>query len=445
VYWVATDGNDSSGDGSAATPWRTIGAAVSRVSDGATILVKPGEYVGQTKINGRFPQGIVVRSEQPYRARLRNNATVVQCFYGQGITMEGFDIAHSGPGAGALVVQIQDADGDGGCSRITLRNNVLHDSYNNDILKINNAATQVLVEHNVFYNQSGSDEHIDINSVEDVTIRHNIFFNDFAGSGRTNQHNTSSFVVVKDSNDADDRFVGSRRVSIEGNVFLHFEGSSGAPYLLLGEDGKSYYEAQDITIENNLMLGDNSDSLRAAFGCKGVADVIFRNNTVSGNLPSSAFAMRLNTEGQNQPNHNIQFFNNIWSDPTGTMGAFSTTPSGETDSFTLQNNLYWNDGAALPSSSSNLVNISDDNASVAGDPLLTTPSAVVVPRWDSASGQFGGGSASACEALESLAETFGATGGSGAGVDDADPAHASSVDILGRARDANPDIGAWER
>lgn len=83
--------------------------------------------------------------------------------------------------------------------------------------------------------------------------------------------------------------------------------------------------------------------------------------------------------------------------------------------------------------------------SVVGDPSLTTPLAIVVPRWDSASGQFGGGSASACEVLESLVEGYGATGNGGAGVDDADPAHASSVDILGHARDASPDIGAWER
>src|SRR5581483_3785390 len=120
---------------------------------------------------------ITVRSEVPYRALLRHTSTVVQAFYGQGIALEGFDIAHSGPGAGALVVQIQDLRGSPGgsdiVSRITLRNNILHDSYNNDILKINNGAGQITVTGNVFYNQSGSDEHIDVNSVTDVTIEDN--------------------------------------------------------------------------------------------------------------------------------------------------------------------------------------------------------------------------------------------------------------------------------
>ena len=71
-------------------------------------------------------------------------------------------------------------------SRITLRNNILHDSYNNDILKINNGAGQITVEGNIFYNQTGSDEHMDVNSVTDVVIQDNIFLNDFAGSGRAN-------------------------------------------------------------------------------------------------------------------------------------------------------------------------------------------------------------------------------------------------------------------
>lgn len=51
------------------------------------------------------------------------------CFYGKGISLEGFDIAHSGPGAGAVVIQIQDLLGDPGgddaVSNITLKNNIL--------------------------------------------------------------------------------------------------------------------------------------------------------------------------------------------------------------------------------------------------------------------------------------------------------------------------------
>ena len=203
VYYVATDGSDTTGDGSAADPWATITHALDSVPDGSTVLVRPGTYSGRVRLRGTFSQGVTVRSEVPYQAQLRNDATVVTCFYGQGITLEGFDIAHNGPGAGALVIQIQDLlgppGGDDATSRITLRDNVIHDSYNNDLLKVNYGARDVLVEGNVFYNQTGSDEHIDANGVTDVVIQDNIFFNDFEGSGRTNGNNTSSFIVIKNS------------------------------------------------------------------------------------------------------------------------------------------------------------------------------------------------------------------------------------------------------
>ena len=182
----------------------TISHALLNVPDSSTIWVRPGVYNGQVQLRGQFAQGVFVVSEEPYQAVLRHTGTVVTCFYGQGITLEGFDIAHSGPGAGALVIQIQDLIGEPGVepivSRIVLQNNILHDSYNNDILKINNGAGQVLVQGNIFYNQTGSDEHIDVNSATDVTIQDNIFFNDFAGSGRTNSNDTSSYIVIKDSN-----------------------------------------------------------------------------------------------------------------------------------------------------------------------------------------------------------------------------------------------------
>ena len=210
TLWVATGGSDSTGTGSELNPWATITHALDNAVDGSLILVKPGTYVGQVNLRGTFPTGVTVRSEVPYQARLRRNGTVVICFYGQGITLEGFDIAHDGPGAGGLVIQVQDLLNPGRVERITIRNNVIHDSYNNDLLKVNNGAGTVLVESNMFYNQEGSDEHIDVNSVTDVTIQNNVFFNDFAGSGRVNGNSTSSYIVIKDSNDGTRR--GARGV-----------------------------------------------------------------------------------------------------------------------------------------------------------------------------------------------------------------------------------------
>ena len=458
TYYVSTTGADSPSGGSESSPWATISYALTQVSDGSLILVKPGLYEGRVSLTGRFANGVTVRSEQPYRAQLRHTATVVICFYGQGITLEGFDIAHSGSGAVALVIQIQDLiDEPGGAdtvSRITLRNNVLHDSYNNDILKINNGATDIIVENNLFYNQTGSDEHIDITRVKNVVVQENVLCNDFEGSGRTNLNNTSSYIVIKDSNGSDDGNLGSENITVRRNIFFNWQGSTGSNFVLIGEDGNPYYEAQNVLIENNLMLGNSANVMRAPFGVKGGKDITFRSNTVVGDLPAMAYAMRLNTEGDNPANVNVQFYNNIWADPAGTMGAenptrpndFSDTPIGETTSFTLDNNLYWNGGAAIPTDSSELINYSDDAHAYLYDPQIAPQNNLTLPRWRPDLGVFADGSGSIRQVFTRMVALYGRPAFSSMAIDHANAAQSPAEDILGNARplQGGYDIGAVE-
>jgi hypothetical protein len=457
-FYVATDGNDQTGDGTIGSPWASITHALDSVPDGSTILVKPGTYLGRVRLRGQFSLGVTVRSEIPYQARLRHDSTVVTCFYGQGITLEGFDISHDGSSAGALVIQIQDLLGDPGgseiVSHITIRDNILHDSYNNDILKINNGAGLVTVEGNIFYNQTGHDEHIDINSVTDIIVQENVFFNDFEGSGRPNTNNTGSFIVIKDSNGNDDTNLGSRDITVRRNVFLNWEGNSGSYFLLVGEDGKPYHEAENVLVENNLFLGNASNLIRSSFGVKGGKDITFRNNTVSGDLPALAYTMRLNTEGTNPPNENIQFYNNIWSDPTGTFGAenpsspndFSDTPPGETLSWVLDHNLYWNGGQPIPTSGSELINYTDDLNGITSNPELGDPGSLILPRWVPGSNQFADGSDTTREAFMRLVNDYGAIESSSPAIDMANSSQAPNEDILGNQRGIGmgPDIGAYE-
>lgn len=449
IYYVATTGVDQPAGGSAAQPWASIAYALGRVPPGATILVRPGTYTGRIRIGGRFDPPVTIRSEVPYRARLRHNATVLTVYNDVtgvgGIRIEGFDIAHSGAGAGAIVVHVQAMGAAAPAQDIVLADNILHDSYNNDVLKINNGARRIQVLGNVFYNQGSSDEHIDINSVDDVLVQGNVLFNDFAASGRPVSTDSSSFIVIKDSNGNDDGLVGARNVRVRGNVFLNWQGSSGSNFVLCGEDGHPYFEAYDVLVENNLFLGNGSASIRAPFGVKGCRDVLFRANTISGNHPGTAFAMRLNTEGSNPANHDIRFHNNIWSDPSGTMSRFSTTPAGQTTSHVLDRNLYWNGGQALPNHAAELVNIGNDARRITADPALADPAPVAMPFWVEASQQFNGGHARIADAFLALATSFGRPAAGGAGIGQADPALMPGDDLLGLPRGSSPDLGALQR
>ncbi len=455
TFYVATNGADVPGNGTSANPWATIEYAYDQVPDGSTILVRPGTYAGRVRIDRVFVGGVTIRSETPYLARLRNNGTVIAVFDADGVTIEGFDVAHDGPGAGGLVVQVQDVGAE--TRRVTLRDNILHDSFNNDILKINNGASDVRVVGNMFYNQSGSDEHIDINSVDGVIVEDNVFFNDYVASGRaipTGSAATSSHVVVKDSNGTDDEYVGARNVTIRRNLFLNWQGSTGSNFVLFGEDGTADYEAFDCLVENNLMLGNSPIPMRASFGIKGSRDITFRANTVVGDLPALAFAMRLNREGSNQQVLNARFYNNVWSDPTGTMGTdtlgsgndFSDTPPADIASFTLSNNQYWNGGVAIPSDQNEAVNFDDDAARRVLDPQLPLNASALTPYWIPAQSQFNGGYATIRAAFLGLVELYGRPGLAGGGIGQALPAETPATDIRGVLRGPPPfDIGCYER
>lgn len=448
TYYVSTTGTDAPAGGSQAQPWRTITYALDRVPDASLILVEPGTYTGRIRIRGNFAQGVTVRSRLPYQARLRAAEAVLTVYNDSadisGITIEGFDIAHTGAGAAALVVQIQDGAGRD-TRRITLQDNILHDSYNNDILKVNNGASEIVIRGNLFYNQQGSDEHIDINSVDDVLVEGNVFFNNFAASGRSNGNDTSSYIVVKDSNGADDEYLGARGVVIRRNVFMNWEGSPGSNFVLFGEDGQAYHEAFDSRVENNLFIGNSGNPIRAPFGVKGSRDIVFRANTVVGDMPGNAFAMRLNREGSNPVVQNVAFYNNLWSDPTGSMLDFSDVLAADVSNISLRRNGYYNGGSAIPQDPGDAVNSAQDSEARIGNPGLPPQAGLQTPHWLPAQSQFNGGFARISEVFTHFATTYAATTANGNGIDQADPTQMPADDLLGRPRGAAPDLGAFER
>ncbi len=449
-YWVAPPPEGSNGNpGTNEQPWATLGYAAAAVPDnGCTIWVKPGIYSGEQRLSRRFTTPTLFQSVLPYQAILQNSGLTVSVSGAMNLTLEGFVFQHSGPGATPLVVQI-DPSSAGWAEMITLRNNIFRDSYNNDLLKIVAGVRFVTIENNVFYNQGPSEEHIDVNGITDALIQDNIFFNDFAGSGRADHGNAHSFITIKDSNGNLDGQEGSERITVRRNVFFNWEGRKDT-FIQVGNDGKPYHEAKDVQIENNLMLGNSAVEVYATLGVRGVSGLTFANNTVVGDMPSSSYAMWVSLKELNPLNENISFYNNIWSDPMGTMGAglgggsneFSNGSPAQTVNLVLDNNLYWNGGMGIPPGDLLSPMVDDPRLHVA-DPLLNTnQTGIVLPRWNGSA--FPSGNSEIRQEFIRLVELYGNVPGNSPVVGAADPAFAPLDDILGRPRSTTPALGAYE-
>jgi hypothetical protein len=450
---VAVGGSDSSGDGSIANPWATIDFAIDQVSGGDRILVGPGTYTGRSRLDREFDPPVTILAEPRYQAKLQyDGGAAIVVFTGRNLIVEGFEITHAPGNTGALVVQVQDLLGavsgsaggtDPVVSGIVFRDNIIHTSTNNDLLKVNNGAENILIQGNLFYDQSGSDEHLDINSVIGVTIEDNVFFN------TTARPDTSSYIVVKDSNGSDDTVLGVQDVTIRRNVFLNWNGNGGQSFVRFGEDGTAFFETDGALVENNLMLGNSVDLMRTSLTIQGSNGIVVRNNTVVGDLPSRSFAGRLITGGANLPNANLVFTQNVWSDSTGTMGseAFSgvdlfDAPAGQTASALLEANLYYNGGNAIPADNGQALRFADDASPILGDPLLPDNSALIPPTWNGT--QFADGSSTIQEVFLRLVEDYGTPAAGSLAIDAGEPLLSSSEDILGRLRGNAPDLGAVE-
>lgn len=449
-YWVAPppEGNDEN-TGSFITPWASMQYAEQNIPDAAcTVWFKDGLYEDLQSLTRRFLLTTTFRAQHPYQAVFKREGTTIEIDGGRNMIFDGFVLQHSGPGAGKHVVIVDRSD-KAWSENITFRNNIFHDSYNNDLLKIHNGVRSATVEGNVFYNQGSADQHIDVNSVTDVVIQDNIFFNDFAGSGRSIALDTKHFIVIKDSNEGDDGLLGSRRITVRRNVFLNFQGEN-ASFVQVGNDGKPYHEAIGVRVYNNLMVGNSPYEMTAAFGVRGAKDVSFINNTVVGDLIASAYALWVSITEANPRNENITFANNIWSDPTGTMGVdieggkgeFSDGDPQDSLNVTLNNNLYWN--GAMPIPPGELVSpFIDDAHRLVANPLLNSDhDAIVLPRWNGSA--FLSGNRTIREEFVRLVALYGAIPATSPAVDRAIRQLAPYDDILRRRRGPDADLGAYE-
>jgi hypothetical protein len=344
------------------------------------------------------------------------------------------------------MIHFQDA------SDIRFENNIVFGNnrapFCNDLMKINRSGDpyyprRIRILGNVFYNhpQVLGNDLIDSVRPGEIEISDNIFFSDLGVSEAQNfitlKREVTGTSVPPDAQ--------SPRFRVCRNIFLSYEGRTDQAMLNFGEDGVSTYELTDVLVENNLFIGDSANPQAAPFQFKGTKGVTVRSNTVVGDMPGTAYAFLIGTTGTNPIVEDLFIYNNVFADPTGTMGSqfLGTFGSVNLGTIELDRNLFWNDGNALPGAGA--IVPADDVNRIVADPLLeTNQQGIVLPKWDTTNHRFSSGSTTIREEFERLVEGYGALGAGSPAIDAADPAHAPADDILGRVRDGSPDLGAYE-
>ncbi|OGF49812.1 MAG: hypothetical protein A2231_05175 [Candidatus Firestonebacteria bacterium RIFOXYA2_FULL_40_8] len=445
VYYVAVTGSDTTGSGSASAPWATIAKAVSTIPDAAgnMIMVKDGTYSGTNSISRTFSNHIIIRAENSYKAVIANaSGGGVKVLYitGSNMTFRGFEIKNQGTGTNEYLIHIEGA----GAHHVIMENNIIHDNLINDMIKINSGAHFITIQGNVMSNPQPNVaegiQHMDVNKINDVVIQDNIFFHDYAVSDQTH---AASFIVIKNSSVTFD----CHRVTVQRNIMLNWQGKPDQPMLLIGEDNYGPYGIDGCMIQNNLFIGNSTVPISGSLNIKGCKDVTFRSNTQIGNFPCGSwnFAHRLCQESGQPQNLNLFLYNNIWDDPTGTMTDFSDGAPIDSSNVIYDNNLYWNNGAAIPTVDAAVwTGLSVDTSAVTTNPGLVNPTSVTLPTWSASTAKFASGKATIREEFERLVAAYGAISGAGGAVNLADEAKMPADDILGYTRGSNMDIGAFE-
>jgi hypothetical protein len=452
TYYLSATGNDGGGDGSRARPWRTIRHATDSVpDDGSTVILLDGLHNGTQSVGRHFGKVCTVRAEKPYGARLRspsNRTTALTCYNCSNVTFQGLEVFGSGSTGGEYVVHV----GTARAHHIVFDDCIIHDSYNNDLVKINDFTHHVAFRRCLLLNPNdhGGDEHFDINTCTDVTVEDSILLNDYAGSGRRGSNQSHAFVVIKNSGKTSDV---TKRITFRRNVFLNWQGARDETYILLGEDGKPFDEAQQVMIENNLFIHNSPVQCWGTLLLKGgLRDVTFRANTVVGHPVTSryagAYAVMCLRIGKNPPMGDLVFTNNIWCDPTGQMPRFAVGHAGLFEPASkplIRNNLYWNGGKEIPHEDKDVFAPARDPKKILADPRLGDPAkGVTLPRWDPAKRKFLSGQTTIRGELERLVALYGAIPADSPAAHAADPTSMPADDILARRRSPAPDIGCYE-
>ncbi|MDR3233554.1 MAG: hypothetical protein LBT46_07835 [Planctomycetaceae bacterium] len=450
TYYIAPYGSDRTADGSETKPWQTLTKAIKSVpDDGSVIIAKDGLYTGFMMPHRAFSKPCRVKAEHPHQARFTGKNGGNRVMYLDALSRVIFDGLHiygNGSDNGEYLIQIATEN----THHLVFQNCIIHDSYKNDLIKLNHFANKIRFTNCVFFNPNnhGGDEHFDINTARDVIIEDSIFFNDFAGSGRAEDNQSHSFIVVKNSENEPNV---SQYITIRRNIFLNWSGLPDQAYILLGEDNKDFFEAADVLIENNLFLHNQTVRTVGTFLFKGgLRRVTVRANTITGEpfrLKSGLFggyAAVFWKLSRNPPQEDILFAGNIFCNNAGSSLRFS---AGKQEyfvdgGFKAVSNVYWNGKNPVKAERDDIFVPKNDPRAILTSPKLPdVPAKLPLPRIENAASAE---NFSIRKAFESLVKKYAVPAPGSSAIGSADPKNMPEDDILGKKRSKNPDIGCYE-
>ncbi|MDR3182574.1 MAG: hypothetical protein LBT89_06590 [Planctomycetaceae bacterium] len=451
TYYISPAGSDTAGLGNEEKPWRSLTKAIISVpDDGSVIIVKDGLYAGFMMPHRAFSRPCTVKAEHPHQARFTGREGGNKVMYLDALSKVIFDGLHifgNGSEKGEYLIQIADKT----THHLIFQNCIIHDSYKNDLIKVNNFASKIRFTNCIFFNPNnhGGDEHFDINTVKDIIIEDSIFFNDYAGSGRPEQNQSHSFIVIKNSGNTPNV---TQYITFRRNIFLNWSGLAHQAYILLGEDDKDFFQATDVLLENNLFLHNHTVRTVGTFMFKGgIRNATVRANTVTGEPfrvsagAFSAYAAVFWRLGPNPPQENILFTNNIFSNNAGSSLRFS---AGKKEffvdgGFKAVNNVYWNGGKPVTATPEDVFVPKNDLSAILTSPKLPdVPKKLPLPRLENVAE---GEAFSVRKAFESFVKEYAVPASGSSAVGKAVPKDMPDDDILGKKRSkTNPDIGCYE-
>ncbi len=332
--------------------------AIRSARPGDRVLLRAGVHRGGDWIgplSGTAAQPITILSaDGPRRAVLEGGGETLRIGDASSyLIIDGLEVRGSGDNA----IHI-----DGGSHHITLRNVFAHDAgVNGDVMKVNQAH-HITVEDSEFARpgRRTSDaadnpyqECLDFVDVDDVVVRRSFF------------HDGGSMLFFVKG--------GSRNVLIEQSVFADQRAGASDPMVGLGgaTDAEflqgEQYEAFNVVFRNNVVANSANGGV-GIYDANGVyvANNLFLNNNRvviefrAGNGPAAA-------------SDNVRVVNNIVADYRGRLPAPFIRSSHAVRGLTTSHNVYWNNGAAVPSNA--FLPLATQPGYLVANPLVGVPPA----------------------------------------------------------------------